>query len=203
MKDYIKTYISYIIYIFVPYVIVVLSKLIFNRTYSSSNINDLIFFNTLCDAIFLVVFIIIGIDILKKKKKITGKTKKEKIKNFIKLALITTLLFYAVKYVAAIYVTALLSLFGLSETANNQQLVEEMFKSAPLLNILTGTICAPIVEEIIFRGSVRRVIKDKKVFVIVSGLLFGLVHVLRYDLPIFAILILGCLIDTIVISKLP
>ena len=41
--------------------------------------------------------------------------------------------------------------------------------------ILASTF-APIVEEIIFRGCIRRLIKNDTLFIIVSGVIFGLLH---------------------------
>lgn len=55
----------------------------------------------------------------------------------------------------------------------NQQQIEALpiWFTFPL-----ATLLAPIVEEILFRGCIRRFIKNDFLFVIVSGLLFGLLH---------------------------
>ena len=55
----------------------------------------------------------------------------------------------------------------------NQQNIEAMpfWFTIPL-----AVVWAPIVEEIVFRGCFRRLIKNDKVFVIVSALIFGMVH---------------------------
>ena len=37
-------------------------------------------------------------------------------------------------------------------------------------------IWAPIVEELIFRGSLRRFIKNNKIFIVISAVVFGLLH---------------------------
>nr|MCR4581832.1 CPBP family intramembrane metalloprotease [Bacilli bacterium] len=202
MKKMAKTYISFIFYVYFPVAFVLLGRQFFNYKYTSSNLQDVIWLNVICDVTFFIVLTILNFDIFKKKVVFEGNTKKEKIKNFAIRVLIVTAIFYGVKIGAAIITSLLLTLFGLSDTAVNQQLIEEMFKSAPVLSILTGVICAPVVEELLFRGTVRRIIKDKRVFVIVSGLLFGLVHVLRYDLPLFGVLVLGCLIDSIITSQI-
>ena len=44
--------------------------------------------------------------------------------------------------------------------------------------MLLTTIFAPINEEIIFRKSIQDCLKNKWVFIIVSGLIFGYLHVL-------------------------
>lgn len=55
----------------------------------------------------------------------------------------------------------------------NQQQIEALpiWFTFPLASIL-----APIVEEILFRGCIRRFIKNDIVFIIVSGVIFGLLH---------------------------
>ena len=64
-------------------------------------------------------------------------------------------------------------LFGnMSETVN-QQAIEAM----PMwLIIFSALLYAPVVEELLFRGSFRRFIKNDIVFIVVSGLVFGLLH---------------------------
>ena len=57
-------------------------------------------------------------------------------------------------------------------------------------------------EELIFRGSVRRVVTNDKLFVLTSGLLFGLIHVLQRNLPIIIVLITAYLINLIILSTL-
>lgn len=198
MKDMAKLYFTFIIYTFLPVAIQLIAKYVFNFSFA----NHLLFLNVLCDSVFLVIFVLMHLDVFKTMNKVEGKNRNEKISYFIEKVIVTFFVFLAVKVAAGIVVTAITSALNLSDTSRNQQLVKELFKSAPILNIVTGAIFAPIVEELVFRGAVRRIITDKRVFVTVSGLLFGLVHVIRYDLPIYVILILGCLINTIVTSQL-
>lgn len=42
--------------------------------------------------------------------------------------------------------------------------------------IPAAVLWAPIVEELIFRGSLRRFIKNDKLFIVVSAVVFGLIH---------------------------
>lgn len=48
----------------------------------------------------------------------------------------------------------------------------------PLL-AFSALIYAPVVEEILYRGFVRRLIPGEKSFILLSGLLFGLIHMLH------------------------
>ncbi len=60
-----------------------------------------------------------------------------------------------------------------AEFTSNQQALNEL----PLgIVAILAIIWAPIVEEMLFRGVIRRFISNKIAFVVVSGLLFGLLH---------------------------
>ena len=68
----------------------------------------------------------------------------------------------------------ILSMLGRESESVNQQLLKELPK---YLLFPLAMIEAPIVEETIFRGVVRKFFRNDKVFILVSALLFGLVHV--------------------------
>ena len=48
----------------------------------------------------------------------------------------------------------------------------------PILVAILSMFYAPIAEELMFRGTIRKFIKNKKTFILVSGILFGLLHVI-------------------------
>ena len=52
-------------------------------------------------------------------------------------------------------------------------------ESLPLwLSIILGIFWGPIVEELVFRGAIRRFIKSNVLFIIISAFVFGLIHTL-------------------------
>lgn len=60
-------------------------------------------------------------------------------------------------------------------TSTNQQAINQL----PIaLTFVLAVIWAPLVEETIFRVSLRRFIKNDKIFVIISAIIFGGIHVL-------------------------
>lgn len=63
------------------------------------------------------------------------------------------------------------------DQAGNQKAINEMMNKAPLFVFLLSTLYAPFTEEGIFRLSLHKIFKNKYVFIIISGLLFGLLHV--------------------------
>ena len=71
----------------------------------------------------------------------------------------------------------LLATFSPVKEALNENQVQSLITSAPLLAMALTTIFAPIIEEIIFRKSIQDFIKNKWLFIIISGLIFGYLHV--------------------------
>jgi uncharacterized protein len=83
-------------------------------------------------------------------------------------------------YIALIAINGLISQFTAQSTSDNQLLIMEVFKEAPLYIIFVAVIFAPIVEEILFRGIIYRTLrfyKFKYIALVVSSFLFGVLHV--------------------------
>lgn len=67
----------------------------------------------------------------------------------------------------------------------NEQLVRESIKLAPLYMLFTCSVVAPFFEEMVFRRAFRGLIKNKTIFILLSGLCFGLLHVIgSYSSPL-------------------
>ena len=62
--------------------------------------------------------------------------------------------------------------------AANEETVQGMISSLPWLMLINAGILAPLNEEIIFRKAFKNVFNNKWLFVIVSGFIFGLMHVI-------------------------
>ena len=71
----------------------------------------------------------------------------------------------------------LIAIFTPVKEANNEVLVQEMLKQAPFLSFISATFIAPFLEEMLFRKSLGDTINNKKLMPIISGLVFGLLHV--------------------------
>lgn len=81
--------------------------------------------------------------------------------------------------------TTIINLFTKQNISSNEALLRNQIQNAPLYMLLTCSVIAPIFEEMVFRLSLYKLIKNKKIFIIFSGLLFGLLHVLgTYQAPI-------------------
>lgn len=60
---------------------------------------------------------------------------------------------------------------------NNEEIVRSYIDIAPLLMFFEVSIYAPITEELLFRKSIRELINNKWLYILVSGFIFGLLHV--------------------------
>ena len=67
-------------------------------------------------------------------------------------------------------ISIIISQKGVSE---NQSAIEAMPR---IISIPLAIIWAPIVEELVFRGAVRKFIRNDKVFIVATALIFGLMH---------------------------
>ena len=74
--------------------------------------------------------------------------------------------------------TIIIQIITNTTQANNQIALQNSFNSNPVFIAILAMFYAPIAEELMFRGVFRKFIKNKKLFIIVSGVVFGLMHVI-------------------------
>lgn len=63
------------------------------------------------------------------------------------------------------------------DIANNQQAIDDMFKKVPIYTLITSVLYAPVCEELVFRLGIRNIFKNDFIFILISGLFFGSLHV--------------------------
>ena len=88
------------------------------------------------------------------------------IKTFIKSFIVMFVLSLSIK------------LYTNISSPTNQTDLNSAFKYMPVFISTLALVYAPIAEEIMFRGFFRKIISNKWLFIIISGLSFGLVHVI-------------------------
>lgn len=69
-------------------------------------------------------------------------------------------------------------LLNSGKTSSNQLLVNAMFKKIPVAAFVLSTFYAPFIEESVFRMSLSKLFNNKTLFIIVSGFLFGSLHII-------------------------
>lgn len=82
--------------------------------------------------------------------------------------------------ICLLIVINLILTYKLGGISDNETGVRDYIYNFPLIAVISIAIIAPISEEIIFRKSVMKTTKNKWIGSTISGLLFGLAHVISY-----------------------
>ena len=130
-----------------------------------------------------ILFIILLIMYFKYIKKDYCDFKKNIVKN-IKSILKLFIIFIIVKFIVSFVTMLIVSLLGMdieSITSVNQETIIEYIKVAPILMAFTTSLFGPFYEEILFRLGFKKALKKGIIFVLISGLIFGVMHVFPLD----------------------
>ena len=98
------------------------------------------------------------------------------IKTIFKLFIIFMIVKYIVSFITILIITLLKYDMSLA-TSVNQDMIEDFVKVSPLLMVISTAFFAPFYEEVIFRLGFKKVLNKGIFFVLVSGILFGVLHV--------------------------
>ena len=66
------------------------------------------------------------------------------------------------------------------EISGNEENVRALISKVPLFMAFSSVIYAPFIEEMIFRKSIKNIINNKYVFIILSGIIFGALHISNF-----------------------
>ena len=80
---------------------------------------------------------------------------------------------------------AIIMIFTKGTLSNNEETVRTLIDSYPLYMAFNVMIYAPITEELIFRKSIKDIFPNSNLSIIISGLIFGGLHVITsLDTPL-------------------
>ncbi len=149
------------------------------------------YYDAFIETIFAILVILFYQNYLIKDSKDFKKNPKENTYKLLKYIIIL----FVIKIGSAIVTALLYYIFigGTYNTSENQKMVNLITDNSPVLMVISAVFLAPIVEEGIFRLGLHKVIKNKWLFIIISGLIFGLMHVF----PVDNISLTNALIDSI------
>lgn len=82
---------------------------------------------------------------------------------------------------AGMFVSNIIAMLFTDGIAQNQENVISFLKEMPLYMYFSAVIFAPIAEELVFRQGFRQIILNDKIFILLSGLSFGAIHILTSD----------------------
>lgn len=185
VKNIFKLIISFVLFFNLSLVITCIFKLV-GINFSDFNYIDYACLNTFIELIMFVVVLLFYKKYLKKDLVLFKLNKKDYIKKIVSYFLI----FLVVKYGIALFSSLLLVMLGSDlVTSENQEAVVNLAKKLPFMMMISTSLLAPFVEEGIFRLGIRKVINNKYLFILVSGLIFGFMHIFPTELPIYVALI--------------
>lgn len=185
VKNIFKLIISFVLFFNLSLVIAYIFKLV-GINYSNFNYIDYACLNTFIELIMFVVVLLFYKKYLKKDLVLFKLNKKDYIKKIISYFII----FLVVKYGVALFSSLLLVMLGSDlVTSENQETVVTLAKTLPFMMMISTSLLAPFVEEGIFRLGIKKVINNKYLFILVSGLIFGFMHIFPTELPLYVALI--------------
>lgn len=72
----------------------------------------------------------------------------------------------------------IITLINKAEISNNQEAINDMFKRLPIYTYILSVFLAPIIEELVFRFCFMKIFNNKYLYMILSGVIFGLFHII-------------------------
>lgn len=101
------------------------------------------------------------------------KTKKDKLV----ITIDTSLRYWLIGLVIMVISNIIISKLGI-DSASNDVSVVSMLESSPILAGISVIFLAPFIEEMVFRMAFKDIIDRKWLFVLISGVIFGSLHVI-------------------------
>ncbi len=156
----------FLLFLFSPFIIQLLPIDI--ETLKQPN-NELLF-NIGYELFMLIIIFLILKDTIINDFKIFTKYFTKFIKGYIKYWFIA---------LGLMMISNMIILLFTKDIAQNEQSVRQLIKVNPILSIFLASVLAPLLEEFLFRLSLYKILsKYKWVFILLSGLIFGSMHVL-------------------------
>ena len=146
--------------------------LCFNINYKSFNTNQKIIYMIVTSLIYLLIIIFLY-----------RKELKEEIKDFKinhRKYISKNILIYLAGVLLMGLTNTILTSITRNDLSTNESLIREYIDKYPLYMAFSTVIFAPISEELIFRKSIKNIFKNKYLFIIISGLIFGVLHIQNF-----------------------
>lgn len=161
LKDFIKQFLIILLY----FLLNIILALPFLKVINTSNLA-----NILISLILLIIFLFIFRKIIVPDFYDFKKNGKKYLKD--------TYYYYLIGVLIMIVSNYIINIFG--GTAQNEVGNEELFKNLALYASLNAVIFAPIIEELMTRSILKNTFKNKYIYALFSGLIFGLLHVIFF-----------------------
>ena len=139
---------------------------IVNIDINNFNNNQKIIYNISYELIILSIIIFIY------RNQLINDLKKFKYINFIEY-----IIYWFITILLMSITSIIINILTNINTSNKQKIIVKTFTEFPIYIIILASIIAPILEELVFRLSLRKIFKNEKLFIIISGLFFGFMHI--------------------------
>lgn len=146
--------------------------LIFNINPNDINDKAYIIYLTLSNLILITIFILIY-----------RKSLIDDFKKFIKKPLNileTSFKYWFIGFIIMVVSNLIITYILNKGLAGNEQEVRNYIDSFPLFMLFNTVIYAPLTEELTFRKSIKDITNNKWFYVLTSGLVFGMLHIVSY-----------------------
>lgn len=144
--------------------------LIFRIDISKFNDLDKVIYSLSCSLLFLSIIMLCY-------RKTLVKDFKPYFKNFGK-NFENSFKYYLVGVGVMIFSNLIITLLFQGDLSTNETMVRSYINASPLLMAIDISFYAPLAEELLFRKSVRDVVKNKWLYIFISGFIFGGMHVI-------------------------
>ena len=128
-----------------------------------------LFIDTIVSLIYILIVLLMFKDEIKKGIK-------DLKDNFVERGFVSVTCWMVGILIMIISSTILNKLLGKS-AATNELGIREALKRVPIYMFISCTIIAPIFEEMVFRISIKGIIKNNFIFILTSGFIFGFIHI--------------------------
>lgn len=142
---------------------------IFNITSKTVTENQKIYLTLFSNSVLLIILALIF------KKSLIEDFKKLK-KNFSEI-FEKSLVIWIIGLTFMAVFNILINKFSPNSVAGNEESLKSMISINPFIMLLSTSFFAPLIEELVFRKNFRNAFKNNIAFVLISGLIFGGLHV--------------------------
>ena len=169
MRNTLKNISIFVSYFLYEAIFLVLLELSLNIDYFNLNQKEKIITLFCMNLIYILMLLIVYKKELKNEANDFKTNGKKYLNKYLKYYLLGVILMY-ISNLILIKITNL-------NLSGNEETIRKLIDKYPIYMFFSSVIYSPFVEEIIFRKSIMKIIKNKYAFIIISGLIFGSMHI--------------------------
>ncbi|MDD2391846.1 MAG: CPBP family intramembrane metalloprotease [Bacilli bacterium] len=143
---------------------------LFTIDYGSWSLNAKYAISLMISILLALIIVLIYFKLLKKEFLFFLKHRDEYLKKYIK--------YWLYGLIGMIFANLILVLIS-GNIANNEENVRNIFSTSPIYIYISAVFIAPLVEELVFRLSIRKIFPvSDKLYIFISGLVFAACHII-------------------------